>query len=115
MNVTETLNEGLKRAYEITITGAELEAKVNLLKVQADDAQAEGAAGRGDQAGAPGEARGGQAVKVLGELECCICTGMDVHVQTCVYVCVHQHKSICATQTSKRAFNSTLLTCPLQE
>ena len=29
MNVTETLNEGLKRAYEITITGAELEAKVN--------------------------------------------------------------------------------------
>lgn len=29
MNVTETLNDGLKRAYEITITGAELEAKVN--------------------------------------------------------------------------------------
>ena len=29
MNVTETLNEGLKRAYEITITGAALEAKVN--------------------------------------------------------------------------------------
>ncbi len=29
MTVTETLNEGLKRGYEITITGAELEAKVN--------------------------------------------------------------------------------------
>jgi trigger factor len=29
MQVNETLNEGLKRGYEITITGAELEAKVN--------------------------------------------------------------------------------------
>ncbi|MBF9049917.1 trigger factor [Roseobacter sp. HKCCD9010] len=29
MNVTETLNDGLKRAYEITITGAELDAKVD--------------------------------------------------------------------------------------
>ncbi|MEM9318296.1 MAG: trigger factor [Pseudomonadota bacterium] len=29
MSITETLNEGLKRAYEITITGADLEAKVN--------------------------------------------------------------------------------------
>ncbi len=29
MQVSETLNEGLKRGYEITITGAELEAKVN--------------------------------------------------------------------------------------
>ena len=39
---------------EVEDKGKELEAKVNLLKVQADDAQAEGAAGRGDQAGAPG-------------------------------------------------------------
>jgi len=29
MQVNETLNEGLKRGYEITITGAELDAKVN--------------------------------------------------------------------------------------
>ncbi|WP_420858660.1 trigger factor [Marivivens marinus] len=29
MQVTETLNEGLKRAYSITLTAAELEAKVN--------------------------------------------------------------------------------------
>ncbi|MGB0960768.1 MAG: trigger factor, partial [Halocynthiibacter sp.] len=29
MQVTETLNEGLKRAYNITITAAELEAKVD--------------------------------------------------------------------------------------
>ena len=29
MQVTETLNEGLKRAYAITVTAAELEAKVN--------------------------------------------------------------------------------------
>jgi trigger factor len=29
MQVTETLNEGLKRAYSITITAAELEEKVN--------------------------------------------------------------------------------------
>ena len=28
MQVTETLNEGLKRAYSITVTGAELDAKV---------------------------------------------------------------------------------------
>ena len=98
---------------EVEDKGKELEAKVNLLKVQADNSQTEGTAGRGDQGGTPVEGPGGQAVKVLGELECCICTGLDVHVQTCVYVCVHQHKSICATQTSKHAFNSTLLTCPL--
>ena len=29
MQVTETLNEGLKRGYQITITAAELDAKVN--------------------------------------------------------------------------------------
>ena len=29
MQVNETLNEGLKRSYEITITGAELDAKVD--------------------------------------------------------------------------------------
>jgi len=29
MNVTETLNEGLKRGYSITVTAAELDAKVN--------------------------------------------------------------------------------------
>ena len=29
MQVTETLNEGLKRGYSITIAAAELEAKVN--------------------------------------------------------------------------------------
>lgn len=29
MQVTETLNDGLKRGYQITITGAELDAKVN--------------------------------------------------------------------------------------
>ena len=29
MQVTETLNEGLTRGYDITITAAELEAKVN--------------------------------------------------------------------------------------
>ncbi|HHX90521.1 MAG TPA: trigger factor, partial [Paracoccus sp.] len=29
MQVTETLNEGLKRGYTITISAAELEAKVN--------------------------------------------------------------------------------------
>jgi trigger factor len=29
MQVTETLNEGLKRGYSITVTAAELEAKVN--------------------------------------------------------------------------------------
>ena len=36
MQVTETLNEGLKRAYTITVTAAELEAKVNekLLEAQ---------------------------------------------------------------------------------
>ena len=28
MNVTETLNEGLKRGYAITVTAAELDAKV---------------------------------------------------------------------------------------
>ena len=28
MQVTETLNEGLKRGYEITLTAAELDAKV---------------------------------------------------------------------------------------
>ena len=35
MQVKETLNEGLKRAYQITITGAELEAKVNEKLVEA--------------------------------------------------------------------------------
>lgn len=36
MDVTETLNEGLKRGYKITVTAAELEAKVNekLLEAQ---------------------------------------------------------------------------------
>ena len=29
MQVNETLNEGLKRSYSITVTAAELEAKVN--------------------------------------------------------------------------------------
>jgi len=29
MQVTETLNEGLKRGYEITVTAAELDQKVN--------------------------------------------------------------------------------------
>ena len=29
MQVTETLNEGLKRGYRITVTAAELDAKVN--------------------------------------------------------------------------------------
>jgi len=29
MQVNETLNEGLKRGYAITVTAAELEAKVN--------------------------------------------------------------------------------------
>ncbi|KPQ21550.1 MAG: trigger factor protein (TF), partial [Rhodobacteraceae bacterium HLUCCA24] len=29
MQVTETLNEGLKRSYEITVTAAELDEKVN--------------------------------------------------------------------------------------
>ena len=29
MNVTETLNEGLKRGYSITVTADELDAKVN--------------------------------------------------------------------------------------
>ena len=29
MQITETLAEGLKREYQITITGADLEAKVN--------------------------------------------------------------------------------------
>ena len=29
MQVTETLNEGLKRGYQITVTAAELDAKVN--------------------------------------------------------------------------------------
>ena len=29
MQVTETLNEGLKRGYAITVTAAELDAKVN--------------------------------------------------------------------------------------
>ena len=32
MQVTETLNEGLKRAYTITLTGAELDAKVLILE-----------------------------------------------------------------------------------
>lgn len=35
MQVTETLNEGLKRAYQITITAAELEAKVTEKLVEA--------------------------------------------------------------------------------
>ncbi len=35
MQVTETLNEGLKRGYAITITGAELDAKVNDKLVEA--------------------------------------------------------------------------------
>ncbi|GAA6189377.1 trigger factor [Litorivita sp. NS0012-18] len=35
MQVTETLNEGLKRAYSITVTAAELDAKVNEKLVEA--------------------------------------------------------------------------------
>ncbi|WP_212525801.1 trigger factor [Actibacterium sp. MT2.3-13A] len=35
MQVTETLNEGLKRGYQITVTAAELEAKVNEKLVEA--------------------------------------------------------------------------------
>ncbi len=35
MQVTETLNEGLKRGYDITVTAAELEAKVNEKLVEA--------------------------------------------------------------------------------
>ena len=35
MQVTETLNEGLKRAYAITVTADELDAKVNEKLVEA--------------------------------------------------------------------------------
>ena len=35
MQITETLAEGLKREYQITITGADLEAKVNEKLVEA--------------------------------------------------------------------------------
>ena len=35
MQVTETLNEGLKRAYSITVTAAELDATVNTKLVEA--------------------------------------------------------------------------------
>ena len=35
MQVTETLNEGLKRGYAITVTAAELDAKVNEKLVEA--------------------------------------------------------------------------------
>ena len=35
MQVTETLNEGLKRAYTITVTAAELDAKVKEKLVEA--------------------------------------------------------------------------------
>lgn len=35
MQVTETLNEGLKRGYAITVTAAELDAKVNDKLVEA--------------------------------------------------------------------------------
>ena len=34
MQVTETLNEGLKRGYAITVTAAELDEKVNALSSQ---------------------------------------------------------------------------------
>ncbi len=38
MQVTQTLNEGLKRGYQITVTAAELEAKVaeKLVEAQPD-------------------------------------------------------------------------------